>query len=173
MSRRHYYREDGEEPDDVWGDEFDKDFSNTEQEKDDVRVAPGIPTLYEIRKHITEHAWNGDECLPSMSNESVFAGQCEYASTAMSEILTGTGLGHGGGDWSHRVRGWYSGDLSQIRNSPHGVDEHVFTHDKHCHSWIVWKGKIYDPTFWQFAGDEVRVYVFELDDPRFTPDPKA
>jgi hypothetical protein len=151
---------------------FEEDFSNTLQEPEDVRVAPGIPTLYEIRKHITEHAWNGDECLPSMTNEQVFDGQCEYASTAISEILTGTGKGFGGGNWSHRVRGWYGGDLSAIKSCS-GCDDSAFTEGKHCHSWVEFGGKIIDPTWWQFAGDEVRVYVFELGDPRFVRDENA
>lgn len=169
MPRRfHYDKIEEYDVDDV------DDFSHTRQEPEDVRVAPGIPTLYEIRKHITEHAWNGGDCLPSMSNESVFSGQCEYASTAISEILTHTGLGYGGGDWSLRVRGWFMGDLSAIKGSS-GCDEHAFTDNKHCHSWVEYGGKIYDSTFWQFGegGDEVRVYVFELNDPRYVRDEKA
>jgi len=152
----------------------ENDFSCTRQESEDVRVAPGIPTLYEIRKHITDHAWNGDECLPSMTNETVFNGQCEYASTAISEILTGTGKGFGGGDWSLRKRGWFKGDLSSIKMSS-GCDNHAYTHNKHCHSWVEFKGKIYDPTFWQFGdeGDEVRVYMFDIGDSRFEEDPEA
>lgn len=159
----------------------DDDFSNTRQEPEDVRVAPGIPTLYEIRKHITDHAWNGGECLPQMDNEAVFDGQCEYASTAISEILTGTGKKNRGGDWSLRKRGWFKGDLSSIRNRS-GCDPNAYASfhcegavDKHCHSWVEYKGKIYDPTFWQFGdeGDEIRVYMFDIGDPRFEEDDKA
>lgn len=151
--------------------DYEPQFSDTRQEPEDVRVAPGVPTLYEIRKHITEHKWNGDECEPDMTNEQVFVGQCEYASTAMSEMLSDNPKGT---DWSRRVRGWYCGDLSYIKmSSPHGVDEHVWTDAKHCHSWVVHNGKIYDATYWQFGGDEVRVYEFELNDPRFVPDDKA
>jgi hypothetical protein len=148
---------------------------DTVQEAEDVRVALGIPTLREIRLHIMEHAWNGGECLPSMSNESVFKGQCEYASTAMSEMLTGTGKNSDKAvDWSLRVRGWFKGDLSLIMNHI-SCDSHAFVEGdrKHCHSWVEYKGKIYDPTFWQFAGDEVKVYVFELNDPRFVRDDDA
>ncbi len=156
-----------------WNDDpFDEDFGNTRQEPEDVRAMSGVPTLKEIRMHIQAHAWNGGECEPRMTNEQVFYGQCEYASTAISEILTGTGLGFGGGDWSLRVRGWYSGDLSEVKGH-FGCDGHVLTHGKHCHSWVEWKGKIIDPTWWQFAGGDVRVHVFELDDPRYERDPDA
>lgn len=155
----------------------DEHFENTRQESEDVRVAPGIPTLYEIRKHINDHAWNGGECLPSMSNESVFGGQCEYASTAISEILTGTGHNGKPVNWSLRKRGWFKGDLSSIRSS-HGCDPHAYLDPpfaRHCHSWVEYKGKIYDPTFWQFGdeGDEIRVYVFDVGDPRYEEDDNA
>lgn len=153
-------------------DEDEDDFSNTKQETQDMRAAPGIPTLFEIRKHITEYAWNGGECLPSMDNELVFEGQCEYASTAISEILTGTGKNFKHVDWSLRIRGWYTGDLSAVKNH-HACDPNAFTEDKHCHSWVEYGGKIIDATWWQFGGDEVRVYVFDLDDPRFIRDKNA
>ncbi len=178
MARRYgYWNEDTEE----WEDE-EPVFEDTVLEPEDVRVAPGIPTLYEIRKHITEHAWNGGECLPHMSNETVFAGQCEYACTAISEILTGTvPMEVKPVDWSLRKRGWFKGDLSSIRNRS-GCDPNAYASfhcegavDKHCHSWVEYKGKIYDPTFWQFGdeGDEVRVYMFDIGDPRFEEDDKA
>jgi hypothetical protein len=133
-----------------------EEFEDTRQEPDDVRAALGIPTLYEIRKHIVEHAWNGGDCLPSMSNEAVFVGQCEYASTAISEILTGTGKNGKPVDWSLRVRGWYKGDLSASQER-HGCDKHAFTHGKHCHSWVEFGGRIIDPTYWQFADEPIRV----------------
>lgn len=161
MPRRRYYEEEENEP----------EFSDTVKEPEDVRAAEGIPTLYEIRKHITDHAWNGDDCLPGMSNEDVFSGQCEYASTAVSEMLTGTGKNGKPVNWSLRVRGWYYGDLSVIADQP-GCDRHVAS-GKHCHSWVEYNGKIIDPTFWQFAGDEVRVYIFEVGDPRYVKDSTA
>jgi len=167
--RRGYWNDRTEE----WEDQ-EPVFEDTEREEEDVRVASGIPTLYEIRKHIDEHAWNGGDCLPEMSNESVFAGQCEYASTAISEILTGTGKNSKPVDWSLRKRGWFKGDLSSIKCSS-ACDKHAFTENKHCHSWVEYKGKIYDPTFWQFGddGDEVRVYVFDVGDPRYEIDDNA
>jgi hypothetical protein len=172
MPRRRYCDDEKPDEEDFSNTEPDEeDFSNTRQEPEDVRAAPGIPTLYEIRRHIHEHAWNGDECLPSMTNEQVFAGQCEYASTAISEILTGTGKNGKPVDWNLRVRGWYTGDLGGIR-SRYGCDGHV-ANGKHCHSWVEHGGKIIDATWWQFAGGEVRVYVFELGDPRFVRDESA
>lgn len=164
MPRRRYYEEEQTE-------NAELEFSDTEIEMADVRAVEGIPTLYDIRKHITEHAWNGGECLPNMCNEDVFVGQCEYASTAISEMLTGTGKNGKPVDWSLRVRGWYHGDLSGIRLRP-GCDHHA-AEGKHCHSWVEYGNKIIDPTFWQFAGDEVRVYIFEVGDPRYVIDPTA
>jgi hypothetical protein len=38
---------------------------------------------------------------------------------------------------------------------------------------VEYKGKIIDPTWWQFAGGDVKVYIFNLDDPRYTRDPDA
>jgi hypothetical protein len=133
---------------------------------------PGIPTLLEIRQHIKANAWNGGECIGSMTNEEVFIGQCEYASTAISEMLTGTGLGHGGGDWSLRKRGWYSGDLSASKERS-GCDPHAFLHGKHCHSWVEYKGMIYDATYWQFANEPIMVYAFPIGDSRYTIDEQA
>lgn len=164
--RRRYYADD----DDSWAAEEQEEL----QEPEDVRAAPGIPTLYEIRLHIRAHAWNGQDFEPGTSNYMAFKGQCEYASTTMSEMLTGTGHNTHPRkiDWSLRVRGWYCGDLSDIKMSP-ACDEHAFSEGKHCHSWVEYQGKIYDPTWWQFAGGEVKVYVFELGDPRFIRDPEA
>jgi len=169
MPRRRYISRREEEEEDG---EYDPVPEDTDQEEADVRAAPGIPTLREIRLHIMKHAWNGGECEPRMDNEQVFGGQCEYASTAISEILTGTGLRGKPVDWSLRVRGWYSGDLSAI-TARSACDEHAFSEGRHPHSWVEYNGKIYDATYWQFAGDEVRVYVFELDDPRFSRDPNS
>jgi hypothetical protein len=131
-----------------------------------------IPTLTEFRQHIRKYGWNGQYFTSKMSNEMVFAGQCEYASTSLSELLTGIGNVHQAGDWSLRVRGWFSGDLSAILDSP-GCDEHAKTEGKHCHSWVEFEGKIIDPTFWQFAGERPRVFVFDINDPRFTKDEEA
>ena len=169
MPRRRY-RDIDEDYDEYEG--YEDEEAEPSQEADDVRAMPGIPTLKEIRMHVQKHAWNGGECLPRMDNEAVFKGQCEYASTAISEILTGTGLHGDPVDWRYRVRGWYSGDLSLIKTSS-GCDSHAFTQGKHCHSWVEYAGKIIDPTFWQFAGGEVKVYVFELSDPRYSSGPDA
>jgi hypothetical protein len=108
MPRRRRYYADGD-------DSFDEEEQEEVRESEDVRVAPGIPTLYEIRKHVRAHAWNGQDFEPRDSNYTVFQGQCEYASTAMSEILTGTGLNGKPVNWSLRVRGWYCGDLTDIK----------------------------------------------------------
>lgn len=131
-----------------------------------------MPTLTELRRHIRKYGWNGQDFTPKMSHREVFLGQCEYASTSLSELLTGTGHPHRGGDWSLRVRGWYSGDLSAIKGSS-GCDEHAFTEGRHCHSWVEFKGRILDPTFWQFAGERPGVYVFDVGDPRYTRDSEA
>jgi len=131
-----------------------------------------IPTLREIRQHIKQHGWNGRDFTAQMCNYFVFEGMCEYASTAVSEMLTGTGQKFRGGDWSLRIRGWYKGDLSAIKMR-HGCDRHAFSHAMHCHSWVEYKGVIIDPTFWQFADDPVKVYVFNLGDHRYVPDDNA
>jgi hypothetical protein len=140
-----------------------------------MRVDFHVPTLRELRQHIRRNAWNGRDFSSADSNFDVFSGQCEYASTSMSEILTGTRhvrFNQGGPDWSLRVRGWFSGDMS-LAKQHYACDDHVFKFGKHCHSWVQYKGVIIDPTFWQFAGDPVRVYVFSLDDPRFHRDKDA
>jgi hypothetical protein len=150
------------------------------QESDDVRAevprskrAIHVPTLKEIRQHIKKHAWNGTDFTSRDSNSTVFLGQCEYASTAISEMLTGTGKNtKGGNDWSLRKRGWYSGDLSGIMTRS-SCDPHARSHSKHCHSWVEYKGLLIDPTWWAFADDSVRVYVFEVGDPRYTYDDGA
>jgi hypothetical protein len=126
-----------------------------------------IPTLTQLRQHIRKHGWNGRDFTSRDSNHDVFDGQCEYASTSLSEMLTGKPM-----NWSLRVRGWYSGDLSRCANKP-GCDKHVFTEAKHCHSWVEFEGKIIDPTYWQFAGDTPKIYVFNLDDPRYARDEEA
>ena len=131
-----------------------------------------IPTLTEIRRHIVRHAWNGRDFESKETNEEVFSGQCEYASTALSEILTGTGFGKKPVDWHLRVRGFYCGDLSYIKRA-YGCDPRAFTDGKHMHSWVEFGGVIIDPTWWQFAGDPVRVYVFKLNDKRFIRDESA
>jgi hypothetical protein len=138
-----------------------------------------IPTLTDIRRHILRNSWNGRGFESDWSNREVFTGQCEYTSTAMSEILTGTGINIRSrdgkplyGNWKYRVRGWYSGDLSASKTRV-GCDPCAFTEGKHCHSWVEFGGKIIDPTWWQFADDPVKVYVFELDDKRFTRDKNA
>lgn len=131
-----------------------------------------VPSLTEIRRHVVKFGWNGRDFTSKMSNGDVFAGQCEFASTAVSEMLTGTGQVHRGGDWSLRVRGWFSGDLSAIIGEP-GCDKNAETEGRHCHSWVEFGGKIIDPTFWQFAGERPRVFVFDINDPRFTKDEEA
>lgn len=132
-----------------------------------------IPTLTDIRRHVKKHAWNGRDFTSKTSNREVFEGMCEYASTALSEMLTNTGKNSGEeNDWSLRVRGWFSGDLSAILASP-GCDSHATTEGRHCHSWVEFGGKIIDPTFWQFAGERPRVFVFDINDPRFTKDEEA
>lgn len=156
-------------------DELRDEPEEESQEDDDTRTMHKkirIPTLKEIRQHVRKHAWNGGECTPDMSNYDVFVGQCEYASTAISEMLTGTGHNAKPVDWSLRIRGWYSGDLSAVKERS-GCDPHVFTDGKHCHSWVKFKGLIIDATYWQFAGDAVRVYVFKANDPRYTRDDYA
>ena len=161
--RRHYDEDDYDRYD-----EIDNADAQLQEAEDIVIVVKKIkiPTLREIRRHIKQHAWNGQAFTYRDSNYDVFVGQCEYASTAISEILTGTGLHGKPVNWSLRVRGWYSGDLSAILGRS-GCDEHARTHGRHCHSWVEYGGKIIDPTFWQFADDPVRVYVFDLDDPRY------
>ncbi len=131
-----------------------------------------VPTLTDIRRHVVNFGWNGRDFTSKMSNGEVFSGMCEYASTSPSELLTGTGQKHRGGDWSLRVRGWFSGDLNAAKESV-GCDEHAFTEGKHCHSWVEFGGKIIDPTFWQFAGERPRVFVFDINDPRFIKDEEA
>ena len=131
-----------------------------------------VLTLTEIRRHVRKYGWNGQDFTSKMSNREVFVGQCEYASTALSEMLTGTGSLHRGGDWSLRVRGFYLGDLSAVLGEP-GCDKRAVTERRHCHSWVEFHGKIIDPTFWQFAGNRPGVYVFDASDPRFARDEKA
>jgi hypothetical protein len=135
-----------------------------------------VPTLRDLRRHISKNAWNGRYFSSRDSNFDVFTGQCEYASTAMSELLTETGIKERdkgtGADWSLRIRGWYSGAMS-LAKEHHSCDDHAFRYGKHCHSWVEYKGVIIDATFWQFDGDPVRVYVFPLDDPRFHRDKDA
>jgi len=181
MPRRRRYERDDDCECGGYGCEVCNPDSPETQESEDIRCASGIPTLLEIRQHIKAHAWNGGECIGSMTNEEVFSGQCEYASTAISEILTGTGHNGEPVDWSLRKRGWFKGDLSSIRNRS-GCDPHAFAsfhtegvEDKHCHSWVEYRGKIYDATFWQFGdeGDEVRVYMFDVGDPRYEEDDNA
>src|SRR5271157_4148735 len=175
MPRRRRYERDDDCDCGGYGCEVCNPDSPETQEPEDIRCASGIPTLLEIRQHIKAHAWNGGECIGSMTNEEVFAGQCEYASTAISEMLTGTGKNATRyGDWSLRKRGWFKGDLSSIKNRS-GCDRHAFTDKKHCHSWVEYRGKIYDATFWQFGdeGDEVRVYMFDIGDPRYEEDDNA
>jgi len=144
-------------------------FEDTLRESEDVAlVVNGISlSLYAIRQHITEHAWNGDECTPGMDNEGVFYGQCEYASTAISEMLTGTGKNGKPVNWSLRKRGWYSGENSGCGNWTTNDHGHI------AHSWVVFEGKIIDPTWWAFGEGETRVYIFEANDPRYVEDDNA
>lgn len=133
-----------------------------------------IPTLSEIREHVVKHAWNGKHFGPDDTNEEVFWGECEYASTALSEMLTGTGKNFHNVDWSFRVRGWYKGDLEGIKGTSR-CDDHAYDEadPKHCHSWVEFRGKIIDPTWWVFANETPGIYVFDLDDPRYVRDPEA
>jgi hypothetical protein len=157
---------------------YDEDEEGDNGEGEEMGLRPiiidgvRIPTLTDIRRHVKAHAWNGQYFTASMGHHEVFVGQCEYASTAMSEILTGTGKNGKPVNWSLRVRGFYCGDLSEAKIRLL-CDERAFTEGKHCHSWVEFGGKIIDPTWWQFAGDPVGVYVFELDDPRFIRDKDA
>jgi hypothetical protein len=90
-----------------WRDEEELEFSDTRREPEDIPVTFGglSLSLYAVRQHITEHAWNGQDCTPDMDNEGVFFGQCEYAATAISEILTGTGKNNKPVNWDLRKRG--------------------------------------------------------------------
>lgn len=124
----------------------------------------GTPNLTELRKHIRREGWNGGSLQGS--NRDVFAGMCEYASTSLSEMLTGEE-----GNWSLRVRGWYTGDCSALRGKPGA--QFSETREGHPHSWVVFNGKIIDPTWWQFTDAWVKVYEFDLNDPRFVPDESA
>ena len=131
-----------------------------------------IPSLTQIRRHIRKNAWNGRDFTSGDSNREVFTGMCEYASTALSEMLTGTGFENGDCDWSLRIRGWYKGDISALLTHPH-ADQSQVAQGKYMHSWVVYEGKIIDPTWWQFTDSKPGVYVFDLNDPRFEPDPSA
>jgi len=157
--------------------EEELEFSDTLQESEDVPVViDGITlSLYTIREHITNHAWNGGECLPDMDNEGVFFGQCEYAATAVSEMLTRTGKNipyKGVGrytsvKWHLRKRGWYTGTSEGCANWTTNEQGHI------AHSWVVFNGKIIDPTWWAFGDGETRVYVFDANDPRYVEDDNA
>jgi hypothetical protein len=153
-----------------YSDEDELAFEDTRREPEDALVKFGgvSLSLYTIREHITNHAWNGGECTPEMDNEGVFFGQCEYTATAVSEMLTGTGKNGKPVDWHLRKRGWYSGPSdSCFGNWTTNKQGHV------AHSWVVFEGKIIDPTWWSFEGEEVRVYVFDATDPRYTEDDNA
>jgi hypothetical protein len=120
-------------------------------------------TLTAIRKHIRRAGWNGRDFIARDSNRDVFFGQCEYASTSVSEMLTGVD-----GRWSLRVRGWYTGPVTVGADwgwHPRGQGV--------AHSWVVYNGKIIDPTWWAFENAKPAVYVFEANDPRFVADDNA
>ncbi len=128
-------------------------------------------TLTAIRKHIKRNAWNGRSFVSSDKNADVFHGMCEYAATAISEMLTDTGglNNNEHADWSLRVRGWYTGQVEPgtgdwIRNQ-NGIGV--------AHSWVVFEGKIIDPTCWAFDNSKPRVYIFDANDPRYVPDESA
>lgn len=168
---RHYdddYEDEAEDREDE-EEEGDEGASEETELKPIILKGVRIPTLTDIRRHIRAHAWNGRDFTPRMCHYDVFVGQCEYASTAISEILTGTGLRGKPSDWSLSIRGLYSGDLSEIKHRS-GCDPRAFTEGRHMHSWVEFGGKIIDPTWWQFTGEAARVYIFELDDPRYTKD---
>jgi len=129
MPRRRY--EDEEETDERtrWSDDDDQGDHGAGEEAGLKPVIIGgvrIPTLMEIRQHINANAWNGQAFTSHMTHRDVFAGECEYASTALSEMLTGTGKNLKSVSWKYRVRGLYSGDLSAIKSS-HGCDARAFT----------------------------------------------
>jgi hypothetical protein len=185
MPRTRRYRDEDEDEDrDFWVRRFDDDEDDDEGDQgasEETGMKPivingvRIPALSDIRRHVKAHAWNGRDFTSRYSHYEVFDGQCEYASTALSEMLTGTGRnqwdieGRRGPDWSLRVRGLYCGDLTHSKTKS-GCDRRAFSEGKHCHSWVEFGGKIIDPTWWQFTGHPARVYVFPLDDPRFVRD---
>jgi hypothetical protein len=129
-----------------------------------------IPSLTALRKHIKKHGWNA--CSGNTKTlRDMFEGQCEYASTSLSEMLTGDSTSAG---WSLRVRGWYCGEITAIRPSDGSSNFKPGSHGtKHAHSWVVFEGKIIDPTWWQFTDERPKVYVFDANDPRFEIDPEA
>lgn len=129
-----------------------------------------LPTLSQLRAHIKRHGWNGAWFTRNMSVREVFEGQCEYASTSLSEMLTADNESTG---WRLRVRGWYSGEITAIRPSHGASNFKPGDTTRHAHSWVVFNGKIIDPTWWQFTNARPAIYVFDANDPRFEVDPEA
>lgn len=129
-----------------------------------------IPSLTALRRHIKKFEWNGRWFTRNDSMRDVFEGQCEYAATALSEILTGKD-----GNWSLRVRGWYSGAITAIeRSDPRARFYSSLRVTKHAHSWVrLPDGTIVDPTWWQFTDDRPKICVFPTNDPRFELDENA
>ena len=131
----------------------------------------GIPSLTELRAHIRKHVWNGRAVVSSDSNRDMFDGMCEYASTSLSELLTGD---FGLTGWRLRIRGWYKGEITAIDPASSMSNFKRGDNTRHAHSWVrLPDGRILDPTWWQFTDAPVRMYLFDADDPRFEEDPSA
>src|ERR1700677_3145449 len=72
-----------------------------------------IPTLGALRAHIKREGWNA--CTGNTKSlRDMFTGNCHYASSSLSEMLTDDATSKG---WSLVVRGWYRGDITTIRPS--------------------------------------------------------
>ena len=119
-----------------------------------------IPTLSKVRTYVKKNrisgCWDSWKRKNGDSVENFFAGNCHHASNALSEMLVG----------SRRLvtRGWYT-DTEALKDDPTWIrnkEGHI------GHSWVEYEGKIIDPTWWAFhPGEPVKVYVFDIDDPRY------
>ena len=120
-----------------------------------------MPTLAQLKDFIVKHDLYGNWGLWGKawqnSEERFFQGNCHYASVALSEYLME----------SRRlvVRGWYT-DVAMLANE----DGWIRNNDGHIgHSWIVYNGKIIDPTWWAFYPhkEEGAIYQHDKSDPRY------
>ena len=119
-----------------------------------------IPQLPKLRTYVKKNNIRGDWNYWKRPNgnpiENFFAGNCHFASNALSEMLVG--------NKTLVVRGWYT-DTKALDGDP----TWICNEEGHIgHSWLEYEGKIIDPTWWAFhPGEPVKVYVFEGNDPRY------
>jgi hypothetical protein len=120
-----------------------------------------LPTLSKLREHILKEKLTGHWGFFGGGltdvNARFFQGNCHYASVALSLLLTDSGR--------FVERGWYT-EVNALRHD----DSWIRNRDGHiAHSWIEYKGKIIDPTWWAFhPGEEVKIYTFSIKDKRYS-----